>query len=291
MSWVYPTIFMMATSVVWYSYIRYAKSFDIPQVLVAFAMIGLPLPIYALATLYSDSSYSLQPAHLLVMLIQGIVFIYLGNLYAVKGIDAAPNPGFSVLISKVYVVFTTPLSVFLFDAPMPVQSVIAIVLIVGSSYFVIVDKNNSKKSGTRLSTAPWVSNTLIAFFCYGGNSLSSKYLLNGGMPISMRLFFPGLVATILYLPAALRGIRKIGIKNRKPLFVLFIIALGSVLFNASTQVAFAQAPNIGYVNAANASSTAVLAFTSVYIFRDPLPRRKLMGVIGVVIGTYILFLV
>jgi hypothetical protein len=62
--------------------------------------------------------------------VQGIFFSYLGNVFSLKGIEYSPNPGYSLIISKSYVVFTAIASIFIFSAPLTMKSVIAILLIV-----------------------------------------------------------------------------------------------------------------------------------------------------------------
>jgi len=281
---------MMLTSILMYSVIRFSKKYSLSAELTSFAMIGLPIPVYTLMSLLDNTAYHFRPLHVLTMVIQGIVFVYLGNLYAIRGIQAAPNPGFSVLVSKIYVVFTAPLSVILFSSPLSNRSIVAILIILIFSYFVLIERTN-RRSKSESGQSKWVIYTIFACLCFGGNAISSKYLLNGGLPISYRLLFPGLVATALYLPGVIRSIKLIPLKNKNSIAkLLFTVALCSIIFNFSMQLAFVKAPNVGYVNAANVSSTALLALTSSYIFKDILPKRKLIGIIGVMLGTYLLFL-
>ena len=280
---------MMAVSVVMYSLVRYIKQYPKSTELVPFAMIALPVPVYAVFVLFEKSSYRPSLLHALVLIMQGIVFVYLGNLYALKGIEKAPNTGYSVLISKIYVVFTTPLSVVLFNSKLSLSSIFAILMIVFFSYFVMIEKRSNRVKKTKEENA-WIKYTLIAFLCFGGNALTSKYLLNGGMPIFFRLLFPGIVAGLLYAPKAIKNFQNIQVSKKPFILLLLAIAVCSILFNFTMQYAFSKSPNVGYVNAANVSSTAILAFPSALIFKDPLTRRRALGIIGVLAGTYILFL-
>ncbi|OGM20950.1 hypothetical protein A2771_04335 [Candidatus Woesebacteria bacterium RIFCSPHIGHO2_01_FULL_38_26b] len=61
-------------------------------------------------------------------------------------------------------------------------------------------------------------------------------------------------------------------------------------FNYFMQVGFNLAPNVGYVNAANASSISLLTLLSAYFFKDDLNKRKLIGIFGVTAGLMLLFL-
>jgi drug/metabolite transporter (DMT)-like permease len=272
---------MMAVSVAMYMLIRYVKKFDIPPQLLAFAQVSTPLPIY-LVLFFKDNSLAIfNPIHWLVMLVQGFIFMYLGNLFAMKGMAAAPNPGYSVMISKVYVVFTAPASVLLFGSELPLKSIAAIALIVIASYFVMVDK----KSATQTSNT-WIVHTLVAFFCFGGLALSSKYLLNEGLPLLSRMAIPGIFMAIISV-VKLRGshIQKYSSATH----YLIVIGLLNGLFNYFMLLGFESAPNVGYVNAANAASTALLTFASWLVFKDELKPIKVVGILGVLAGLLLLF--
>ncbi len=285
MNWAVATILMMFVSVCMYSLVRATKKYSVPPIINTFAMISLPVPLYALAVIAGHIHYSPSLQEIIVMVLQGLVLIYFGNLYALRGIESAPNPGYSVLISKMYVVFTAPASLLLFNSTLSQQSIVGIALIIGFSYLVMVEKKSVRKT----SSSTWVSSTLIAFFCFGGIALSSKYLLQSGVPILIRLLFPGILASILYLPEANKGFRKIKWANQA-ILLLIGICFCSIAFNYLMQYAFAHSPNVGLVNAANAGSTALLAITSALIFHDHLSKRKLLGIAGVLCGVGLLFL-
>ena len=284
MNWIFATISMMLVSVVMYSFIRLSKQFAIPPIINTFAMISLPLPLYGIWLLFTDITYTPTLTELVVMGLQGLVLIYYGNLYALRGITDAPNPGYSVLISKLYVVFTAPASILLFDSSLSSRSMIGITAIVIFSYFVLVDSKTKKTPASN----SWIVSTLIAFLCFGGIALSSKYLLNSGVPILVRLILPGILASLLYLSAANKAFATMR-KTPQVAVLLIGVALCSVGFNYLMQYAFANSPNVGLVNAANAASTALLAVTSAVFFHDDLSKRKLLGIAGVLVGLYLLF--
>ncbi|OGM20949.1 hypothetical protein A2771_04330 [Candidatus Woesebacteria bacterium RIFCSPHIGHO2_01_FULL_38_26b] len=98
-----------------------------------------------------------------------------------------------MIISKSYVVFTAIASIFLFASPLTTKSVIAIVLIVGFSALIMVDRNKEKSNSNKL----WLPYTIGAFFCWGLLALSSKYLLNLGVPILTRLIYSMIIVTVL----------------------------------------------------------------------------------------------
>jgi uncharacterized membrane protein len=69
-----------------------------------------------------------------------------------------------------------------------------------------------------------------------------------------------------------------------------IIGLLSFSFNYFQFEAIKTAPNIGYVNAINASSISAVTLFAALLFHDELTKRKLIGVIGVTFGLLIILL-
>lgn len=69
-----------------------------------------------------------------------------------------------------------------------------------------------------------------------------------------------------------------------------MIGVFATSFNYFMQVGFDLAPNVGYVNAANAASISLLTLMSALLFKDDLSLRKIIGIIGVTVGLFVLFL-
>ena len=78
--------------------------------------------------------------------------------------------------------------------------------------------------------------------------------------------------------------------SRSQVFTLFMIGICSASFNYFMQVAFNIAPNVGYVNAVNAASISLLTLSSAILYKDELSLKKLMGILGVTFGLFVLFL-
>lgn len=60
-------------------------------------------------------------------------------------------------------------------------------------------------------------------------------------------------------------------------------------FNYFMQVGFNLAPNVGFVNAANAASISLLTLMSAVFFKDELSVKKMIGIVGVTAGLLLLF--
>ncbi len=249
-------------------------------------MFLVPLVVYGLMTLHTSVSFSLTPFQFTLIVIQGVFFSYLGNMFSLKGIEYAPNPGYSLILSKSYVVFTAIASIFLFSAPLTVQSILAIGFIIAFSAVITIDRNKNRENSNPL----WLPYTLGAFFCWGFLALSSKYLLDAGVPILTRLVLAMAVTTILIMAEILY--KKVQWKHlsRPQLQTLFWIGILGASFNYYMQAAFHIAPNVGFVNAANAGSISLLTVLSAIFFKDELTLKKMIGILGVTVGLMLLFL-
>ncbi len=286
MNWIIASLFMFLSSVALYLCVRKSNALQTPQQLNNLAMFLIPVLVYMALTVGTPTNFALKPLDYVLIVIQGIFFSYLGNKFSLKGIEYAPNPGYSLIISKSYVVFTSIASIFVFSAPLTIKSVIAILFIVLFSAVLTIDKNKDKASSNSL----WLPYTMGAFFCWSLLALSSKYLLNVGVPILTRLILSMIVTTVLIFAEILY--KKVSWKKitRDQLVILFLIGIFGASFNYFMQVGFNLAPNVGFVNAANAASISLLTLMSAFIFKDELTTKKMIGVLGVTAGLLLLFL-
>lgn len=286
MNWIIASLLMFFSSVALYLCVRKSNSLKTPQQLNNLTMFLIPVLVYLVLTVRNPTSFTLTPLAYFLIVIQGIFFSYLGNVFSLKGIEYSPNPGYSLIISKSYVVFTAIASIFIFSAPLTIKSAIAIVLIVMFSALITINKDKNRSTSNKL----WLPYTMGAFFCWGFLALSSKYLLNMGVPILTRLILSMLVTTVLIaVEINLKKIRIFQITRPQIVTLLFIGIFGSS-FNYFMQVAFNLAPNVGYVNAANAASISLLTLMSAFFFKDELTLKKMIGIFGVTTGLLLLFI-
>lgn len=286
MNWIIASILMFLSSVAMYLFVRKSNLLKTPQQLNNLAMFFVPVVMYLLLSVNTSTRFALKPFEYFLILIQAVFFSYFGNVFSLKGIEYSPNPGYSLIISKSYVVFTAVASIFIFNAPLTVRSGIAIIVIIAFSALIMVGKS---KTVTKSNTL-WLPYTLGAFFCWGLLALSSKYLLNAGVPIFTRLIYTMIIVSAIILGEI--KIRRIPVFTitKLQLIVLVMIGLFSTSFNYYMQVGFNVAPNIGYVNAVNAASISLLSLMSAFLFNDDLSIKKLIGIAGVTAGLFVLFI-
>jgi drug/metabolite transporter (DMT)-like permease len=286
MNWIIASLLMFVSSVALYLCVRKSNALKTPQQLNNLAMFLIPVLVYMVLIVKTPTSFTLKPFEYLLIFIQAIFFSYLGNVFSLKGIEYAPNPGYSLIISKSYVVFTAIASVFIFSAPLTMKTVIAIVFIVLFSALITIEKDKNKTTSNTL----WFPYTLGAFFCWSFLALSSKYLLNMGVPILTRLILSMVVVTILIFGEILY--KKVEWKktSKDQLITLLLIGIFGASFNYFMQVGFNLAPNVGFVNATNAASISLLTLMSAFFFKDELTVKKMLGIVGVTAGLLLLFL-
>lgn len=284
MNWVAYSVMMFVSSVALYLTVRKSSLIKTPNYLTNLAMFVIPLVAYATMGIINSSSLSITWWQALILLVTAIVFAYGGNKASLHAIDTAPNPGYSLVLSKSYVLFTTIVAVTLLGAELTAQKAIAILLIVAFSALIMVTRKGAKK----VKSEKWILLSFGAFFAWGMLSLSSKYLFNNGVDTIAFLIYLYALVTLCII-----GIDKVKISKIKEVpnnakLLLLGTGIFSTLFNLGQFEAIKLAPNVGYVNAINAASIAAVTVFAVILFKDELTPRKAIGILGVVGGLVLL---
>ncbi len=286
MNWIIASLLMFVSSVALYLCVRQSNALKTPRQLNNLAMFLIPLVVYLVLTAQTPTNFVLSPIAYVIIIIQSIFFSYLGNAFSLKGIEYSPNPGYSLIISKSYVVFTAIASVFLFSAPLTFKTVISIVLIVLFSALITIDKKMDRETSNKL----WLPYTVAAFFCWGLLALSSKYLLNMGVPILTRLTLSMAIVSVIIMGEMHHKKIEWRTVSKQQLITLFLIGIFGASFNYFMQLGFNLAPNVGFINATNAASISLLTLMSAFLFKDELTLKKMIGILGVTAGLVLLFL-
>lgn len=286
MDWITASLLMFVTSVIFYLLARKASLIRLPTEFINLSSSSVAIVLYLLVAYVEGTGLAISSQGLLIVFLLSIFGSYLPNVASFNSIKYAPNPGYSLMISKSYVVFTTLVAVFLFKSPLTVKSIIAILLIVGFSILIMVGKAKPHK----LYSSTWLPLAFIAFFGWGILSIGSKYMLTIGVTVPQRLVYLSVFITAYALGEIFA--RKTKIKNfTLSTFVLMIfIGVFFAAFNYFMLVALDKAPNIGYVNAINASSISVLTVFATLIFKDEFSIRKFIGIMGVIAGLVFLLI-
>lgn len=284
MDWVAYSLIMFVSSVALYLTVRKSSLISTPNYLTNLAMFAVPLVVYISIGLINGSELFITWWQVVVLLVTATVFAYAGNKASLRAISLAPNPGYSLVLSKSYVVFTTIVAVMLLGADLSPQKVLAIVLIVAFSVLVMVTKAGAKK----VKNEKWIILSLAAFFAWGMLSLVSKYLFNEGVDTITFLIYLYTIVTICIVTIDKVKINKIKEVSNKGKILLLGTGIFSTLFNLGQFEAIRLAPNVGYVNAINAASIAAVTIFAVLLFKDELTKKKAIGILGVTTGLILL---
>lgn len=285
MHWILAGFLMFAASVVTYLLVRAAALRNMPPALQNLSMFLVPLVIYIPMIVATGTSWIVTPYQMVLLAVTAILFSYFGSRLSVDSIRYAPNPGYSLIISKSYVVFTTLVAVAIFGSPLTLQSALAILLIIGFSALIMIDPGAIKRTGV---DPKWLPLALGAFLCWGMLAVMSKYLLDLGVPIFIRLVYVMGIACALFAWDARRAVGQMR-SFRAADWALFAgIGLFAGMFNYFMQVGYQISPNIGFINALNAASIAAVTVGAVFLFKDEFNLRKFAGVAGAIAGLILL---
>jgi uncharacterized membrane protein len=287
MDWILASLLMFASSVVLYLFIRKCTLLKIPPQFTNLSVFAVPLIAFLVMSLIQKESLVISPYQLGVLFLASLLFSYLGSVLSLKSIEAAPNPGYSLIVSKSYVVFTAVASVFVFSSPLSLRSIISIIMIIAFSALITVNKPTKKKAS---HSNLWLWLSIGTFFCWGLLAMASRYLISQGVGTLARLVYIHLFVSLLFLGEI--GIKKVGVKKLRPhhLWVLLFAGLASIGFDYFMQLGYSLAPNVGYISAVNASSIGAVTLLSAWLFKDELNLRKLIGVLGVTAGMILLLI-
>lgn len=285
MNWIISSLLMVLGSVALYLMVRKSSILKFPTQFNNLAMFLVPLIIYAVLGYVNHLSYAITLQHFSIIVVAAAFFSYLANVTSLKSIELAPNPGYSLVISKSYVVFTTLVSFLFLGGEITFRKSVAIVLIVLFSGLIAIDPKKTKEVRSKL----WLAYAMYSFFGWGLLSLTIKYLAVHGMVTLVTL-------TYLYVFVSLFiGLEMLYKKVRfdvNKLSVMYFVLIGifSSVFNYFNFYSISIAPNVGYVNAINASSISLVTIFSILLFKDEFSWRKLGGVFGVTAGLLLLLL-
>lgn len=285
MNWIVSSTFMVLGSVLLYLTVRKSSILRFPTAINNLSMFFVPLAIFAIMGIVSGANYSISISNLGLIALSAIFFNYLGSVTSLKSIELAPNPGYSLVISKSYVVFTTIISFLFLNGEITARKALAIVLIVIFSAVIGIDPKKTNQNGSKL----WLAYTMYSFFAWGLLSLTIKYLtLQGLSTLTVVTYMYVFVSIIIILEIFLRKIRFA--LNKVNISYFLAIGAFSALFNYFNFYSVSIAPNVGYVNAINASSISIVTIFSIILFGDEYSPKKMVGVFGVTLGLFMLIL-
>lgn len=222
----------------------------------------------------------------LLMIPVCILCSWLPNLMSLKSMKLAPNIWYSLMISKSYVVITAIIAVPLLGSVLHWIDILAIAIIIWFMSLILIEP---KKSQSTTTIQQRLLPSVYACIWRAWLALASAWFIKQWIsPLVINFWIFTIVSVIILVESIITSKNILPPRNSWLPTLWVIIAM--VVFNRSLQTWYAIAPNPGYINAANASSIALLTLMSSWIFKDDLSIRKIIGIVGVVIGIGILFI-
>lgn len=215
-----------------------------------------------------------------------IVFSWFSNRMSLLSMQRAPNPGYSLVLSKSFVILTSILAVPLFHAALSWIDICSIIIIIWFSSLILIDPKNiphKQSSWNRIMPA------LYCFLGWAWLALSSNRFLHQELHPFIINFWIFLIVSCMLGGEGIIKKHSLTLPRSSWLMAGAVVA-SAVVYNRAIQRWYQLAPNPGFVNAANTSSIALLSILSAWIFHDALSLRKMIGIIGVVIGIILLFI-
>ena len=287
-TWILLSIGLIISSVITYLSIRKSKDLGMSVNIQNLGMFLPPAIFVGVYNLISHKSFAVSFSSLAIIALASFFFSWIGNTASLKALQKAPNPGYSLIISKSYVLLTSILSVWLFNSPLTPKSILAIILIIIFSALIILDKNKSTTSTNKA----WLWFTFTAFFAWGFLALTLKYLtIIGVEPTIIFFYLMSFVSAIITLQMFFeKNLQKSDLCKKSFWLIFLLIGISSTAMNLFIIFDYRYAPNPGYVNASNAGSIALVTIFSALLFKDELPLKKIIGVVGVVGSLILLFI-
>ncbi len=277
MAWIVYSILMFTFSNTLYLLIRKAQKDGMKTSIYSISMFLVPALIYFGFLIFSETAIIPPFKPLVLVIISAFLWSYLGNFFSQKGILYAPNPGYSLILQKSYVIVTTIFAYFLFGAELSLPKVLGILVILAFAALISISKEKKE------SQSKWVWFSLGAHLCFAYGSLISKQFLNLGLEAYQYLFYIFMIVSGLnFLESQKKNVDVFSAE--KDWLLLLGIGVSSALFNLFMQLGYKTASNPGYVAAINTSSIMSVSLFSTWLFDDKLSMRKMVGIVGVSVG-------
>ncbi len=220
----------------------------------------------------------------------------IGHWADFESIKRAPNPGFSTSIRNSSVLPVTALSVFFFGSQFHLFRLLGVFLILGGVIALVIQRRASSKenpAGNADREKYWVA---LAFIALAGYTLTvlgmKKATLLGFSPpeICLVIYIVNFIFFGLICRKDFRSYFQD--KNRLKFFLPLVVACAFFAFavNLLNVKGIDVAPNPGYHEAIRSTNVLFVTFLAIPLFSASMDRRKILGVISIVVGIFILVL-
>ena len=283
MTWILSAFGVIIFFSLMYIFIRSSRT-KIEVEVQTFSIFVIGTIFYFIYNILMNISFSIDLTYLLLILLTAALFSLTANFLSFKAMSLAPNPGYSLMITKSHAILTMILANIFFQSEITLKNSIAIFIVLLSLGISLTSKKENKNS-----KQIWIVYALIAFFAFAFQSIMLTFLTRNNLEISLINFY--LFFFLMLFMGCILFYKKIKIDLTKQKLTLMVgMGISSALGNLFMVLGFSIAPNPGYISAASASTASLMMILSYFIFKDQLTSRKIIGAIGVTIGLILLFI-
>ncbi len=169
MNWIVESLVSLALFALTSILSKYNWRAGVPAPVINFATTAVALLVFVFAVPKGEFNV-FSRADLWLVAAAGLC-VYFGNAASVRGLNLAPNPGYSQAINKSYVVLTTLAAILMFGGELSWRKIAGIVLILASQLLIAGKISRAKIT----HDSRWIGLSFVAFFCYAGWSVAVKY--------------------------------------------------------------------------------------------------------------------
>ncbi len=284
MNWVIYSAIMFFGSISYYLVVKKVQNLGVNKDLYMLINSIVPTLLFLVLSLIIKGNLNISWVGFIIAAFTAFILNYFGSVTGYLGIKDAPNAGYSVIIQKSYAIYTTVISVWLFNSEFSLYKIFGIALTLVFTAIISVEKSEKK-----FKVGKWVIYSLISFLLFGGTTITAKYINIIGDDPNIYMFWVMLMTVLISTVPFIKSKQKISLKeNKNQLLWLFLMSALVSIFYWGKNMSTITAPNIGYTGAINASSNAFLTIISALIYKQELKFVKFLSVIGVTIGIIIL---
>jgi len=221
------------------------------------------------------------------------IFAAIGHWADFEAIKRAPNPGYATSIRNCSILPVTILSVFLFDSPLHLFKLVGALFILSGIMALVIERKalteeDEKANSTR---SPWIALSLGALACYTLMVFGmKKAIMLGFAPPEICLCI--YVINFLFFSIICRKEVKNYFQDKAKLkFFLPVVIIASFFALAANLLSvkgLELAPNPGYHEALRNTNILFVTLLAIPIFSARFDKLKMLGVIIIVFGIFIL---
>ena len=230
------------------------------------------------------------PYFLIVMAITGL-FCIIGNWADFTAVIKAPNPGFVGAIKNSNVLLIVFISTLFFGSSLNMIKLLGVLLTVGGIVALVAEKKVPLVEQDKKSLLGWDILAAIGALSFAIMVLGVKKVsLIGFSSQQINLFLCGLnfLAFAILSRKEIKGYFQNTVQLKSFLPIVFLASTFSFVANLCNIKGIAVAPNPGYHESIKNTQILLTTLISVPLFGVKLKRRKLLGVVFVLIGVVIL---